>query len=210
VAARPYHHGSLVTALTEAALAAAAEGGADALVLRDLAATVGVSPSATYRHFPSREHLLAHVAQCIREDLARALEAARSEVPATGTRSRRAERRFAATGRAYVRYALDHPRWFELAFAPCAEQPAGVDDPSAWDVLVGAIDEMVETGAMPGARADTAPLIAWSGVHGLATILTASASPRSEAGDPVIAGPDRVAMEASIDAVVDAIVRSVR
>lgn len=158
-------------------MGAVAVDGIGALSLRDIARTVGVSPSATYRHFPSRDHLVAHVSQIAREELARDLILAREQVAATGSRRRRSIRRFEAIGRAYVLFAVDAPNLFEAAFMPCDVQPATNDDPEAWAVLVEAVDEMVSTGAIPSTRRRDAPIIAWSGVHGLATILTSSIWP---------------------------------
>jgi AcrR family transcriptional regulator len=195
VSERPYHHGSLERALTEAAMEVVAVDGIGALSLRDIARTIGVSPSATYRHFPSRDHLVAHVSQIAREDLARALILARGLVPATGSRRRRSIRRFEAIGRAYVLFAVDAPNMFEAAFTPCDVRPATDDDPQAWAVLVEAVDEMVSTGAIPATRRQDAPIIAWSGVHGLATILTASIWPTGytfdDEVDAVISGISR-------------------
>ncbi len=57
-----YHHGDLANALVDAALAVVERDGADALSLRDLAASLGVSRAAPYRHFEDRDALLAAVA----------------------------------------------------------------------------------------------------------------------------------------------------
>ena len=64
-----YHHGDLKSALIAAALAAVEQGGADAVSLRDLAQSLGVSRAAPYRHFPDRNALLAAVAARGFEDL---------------------------------------------------------------------------------------------------------------------------------------------
>src|SRR5579859_1009447 len=53
-----YHHGDLANALTQAAVALAREGGPDAVVLREAARRVGVSPAAAYRHFAAHDDLL--------------------------------------------------------------------------------------------------------------------------------------------------------
>lgn len=198
---RPYHHGALESALLQAAMDVVATDGIGALALRDLARTLGVSPSATYRHFPSREHLVAAVSQQARQRLAIAMIDARDAVPATGAKGPRSVKRFAATGRAYVTFAIRTPHLFEAAFVPCSVPPVD-EDPNAWSVLVGAIDEMVDAGAIPAARRADAPLIAWSGVHGLSTILTASVQPpdaRLEAGH-----------QHAIDTVIDGIIRAIR
>lgn len=49
-----YHHGDLRNALIEAAVELATEGGPERVVLREAARSVGVSPTAAYRHFGAR------------------------------------------------------------------------------------------------------------------------------------------------------------
>lgn len=195
--AKPYHHGDLERALTDAAMHVVRTSGIGALSLRDLARAIGVSPSATYRHFPSRDHLVALVAMLAREELARFMLQARDAVPAKGKAAARSVNRFAAIGRAYVMFAVEHPTLFEAAFTPCPVQPERVEEPRAWDVLIDAIDEMAAAGAIAAAHRKDAPLIAWAGVHGLANILTGAAWPPG-----VAAGDD-------IDAVVKGIYRSI-
>lgn len=56
--ARAYHHGNLRQSLIDAALQVIEARGYQALSLRDLAQTLGVSSAAPYRHFPDRDTLL--------------------------------------------------------------------------------------------------------------------------------------------------------
>ena len=98
--------------------------------------------------------------------------------------------RFEAIGRAYVRFGIEEPQLMETAFVPCVptDRP---DDPAAWDVLVAGIDELVAAGEVDPRRREAAPLIAWSSVHGLATIMSRGLIPdeaRGPATDAVIAG----------------------
>ena len=67
---KPYHNGALHSALIEASIALAGEGGPDRLILREAARAAGVSHSAAYRHFADREALLAVVARFARNELA--------------------------------------------------------------------------------------------------------------------------------------------
>ena len=197
-----YHHGHLKVALIEAAEQVVLEHGVGALALRDLARSIGVSPSAVYRHFPSREHLVSAVAQRAREELARSLLAARDTVANTGTKASRSTRRLSAIGHAYVRFAVENPRAFEAAFTPCDVPPVD-EHPNAWEVLVEAVDEMAATGVMPKSRRNEAPLIAWAAVHGLSTIITASSRPSQP-------GLHQSTADHMIDTVVDGIIRALR
>src|SRR5271154_5132315 len=58
----PYHHGDLSRALVDAAAELVTCCGPSAVSLREVARIVGVSHNAPYRHFPTREALLAAVA----------------------------------------------------------------------------------------------------------------------------------------------------
>jgi AcrR family transcriptional regulator len=58
----PYHHGDLRRSLLDAALGILHQDGIGAVSLREVARAAGVSHNAPYRHFPSRDALLAGVA----------------------------------------------------------------------------------------------------------------------------------------------------
>src|SRR5256885_7264933 len=60
--AKRYHHGDLRRTLIDAALRIVEQAGPGALSLRELARHAGVSHAAPYRHFASREALLAALA----------------------------------------------------------------------------------------------------------------------------------------------------
>ena len=188
-----YHHGNLRAELLSHALRRVRDHGPGALVLRDLAKDAGVSPAAAYRHFDTIDHLRAEVARLARQELAGAMIAARDRT----TRGRNASvRRFEAIGRAYIRFAVDEPGWFETAFAKDSVLPTTPEDPNAWDVLVTALDEMVADGTMPSHARDSAPLIAWASVHGLGALLSSSplrpdGTPLDRAIDDVVGGVER-------------------
>lgn len=193
-----YHHGALRPALVEAAITEARRGGPQAVQIRSLATSVGVSASAVYRHFPSIDALLADVSQAAREELAKRLVAQRDQTPHARTRAGRAAARFRAVGRGYVQFAIDEPHLFDTAFAPNPLTPSEPDDPSAWQVLTEGVAELVDAGLVPRAATDRAALIAWAAVHGIASILVRQARLL-----PVEAG-------AAIDTVLDATMRALR
>ena len=57
-----YHHGNLKQQLIACAYESIASNGIDGISLRNIAKIAKVSPTAPYRHFSSKEHLLADVA----------------------------------------------------------------------------------------------------------------------------------------------------
>ncbi len=183
--ARPYHHGDLRNALIGAATELAARDGADGVVLREVARRIGVSPSAAYRHFPSREGLLAVVGSEARRALAARMIAAMDATSGSGKTSR-ATKRFRACGREYIRFALDEPGLFAVAFRPCPPELFVAEDPSPYHILSGSLDELDRAGLLAVPRAGVEEY-AWVGVHGAAVLLGAGAiDPRER--DRVIDG----------------------
>lgn len=191
-----YHHGDLPRALVAAAVELARAGGPDAVILREVARRLQVSPAAMYRHFPDRDALLGEVARMARRHLARRMLDEVERVHASDRRTR-SIRRFQAIGRGYLRFAQDEPNLLAAAFLPIAPSGGEVaEDPSPWHILAAALDELAETGAMPMQRRAGAETIAWSAVHGFAILRAGRAFDASGEPDP------------DPEAVLDAIARS--
>ena len=167
--ARAYHHGDLRNALVIAATELAARDGPDGVVLREAARRIGVSPSAAYRHFPSREGLLAVVGSQARQSLTGRMLAAMDAVHARDPR-KRAAGRFRACGREYIRFALEEPGLFAVAFRPFPPELYVPEEPSPYHVLSGSLDQLDATGLLAVPRAG-AEEYAWIGVHGAAVLL---------------------------------------
>lgn len=167
-----YHHGDLRTALVAAGLAMARERGAAAVVLREATRRTGVTGRAAYRHFADRDALVRAVAQAALAQMALAIEAAQAGTvdPLTLLRG---------VGEGYVRFALDEPGWFDVAFFAMADMantvsPAatGRTGRSPYQQLEDALDALVRAGLLDRQRAPGAAITCWSGVHGFATLVT--------------------------------------
>jgi AcrR family transcriptional regulator len=167
---RTYHHGDLKNALLEAGRALLAEGGTPALSLREAARRAGVSHAAPYRHFASREALLAAIAEGGFAALAAELERA-------AARGRTPLERLRRMGEGYVGFALAHPAEVQTMFG------AFQGDPGAWPpglpaaaqrafgLLVGAVAAAQEAGQVAGRDPLPGAVAAWSAVHGVALLL---------------------------------------
>ncbi|MDQ6839296.1 MAG: TetR/AcrR family transcriptional regulator [Actinomycetota bacterium] len=173
-----YHHGDLRHALIDAAVDGARLHGPGAVVLREVARQVGVSHNAGYRHFTSRDDLLAAVADRGLTELARSIEAGQAGVTAGPDPKINARARLRAVGRAYVTYALSQPGMFRTIWAgvrhPGAEPAPGARGASglgAYQLLNAALDDLVNVGALPAARRGYSEIAAWSAVHGLASLI---------------------------------------
>jgi AcrR family transcriptional regulator len=168
---RTYHHGDLPAALLDAADALVAEKGPAGFSLREAARVVGVDPAACYRHFRDREAILQALARRGFTRLAATLAAVVAE-----SRARPAGV-IAELGRAYVRFALDHPSAFRAMFGPHGvdsrdpllrgDYPDGI---GAYERLQRAIAAWSEAEALK-LDLEQASLALWSGVHGLACLL---------------------------------------
>jgi AcrR family transcriptional regulator len=182
-AARPtYHHGDLRRALVTEGLALARVGGPEAVTLREVARRLDVSPTAIYRHYPDREALLGAVCCEARRELATGMLAAMARIEAPDAAAL-AMGHLRAIGQVYLDVGRDEPMLLATAFAPVPPPPGIVEDPSPWQVLNEALDELVATGAMPAERRPGAEIIAWAIVHGYTLLRT------NHALDSVAAGP---------------------
>jgi len=181
-----YHHGDLANALTQAGVGLAREGGPDAVVLREAARQVGVSPAAAYRHFTAHDDLLYSVKLQAQQTLAHAMHESLGDSPVSADPAAEAVRRMAAIGLGYLRFALDEPGLFRTAFChaepsdPGALGPPNHDEPhsveylqryQAFQILSDTLDTLVELGVLPPERRPNAEIPAWSVVHGLAMLL---------------------------------------
>lgn len=181
-----YHHGNLANALTAAATELAREGGPDAVVLREAARQVGVSPTAAYRHFAGHGDLMHAVKAHAAAQLAASMRAEIAKTEPEPDPQAEAVRRLQALGQGYLRFALDEPGLFRTAFCrPSELTPANGPNADAlppgpeFDVslvdphqmLVECIDALVTVGLMSPQRRPWAETFAWSSVHGLAMLL---------------------------------------
>ncbi len=106
---RSYHHGHLRQALIDAALELVREGGGEAVSVREAARRAGVSAGAPFRHFPTRAALMAAVAEESMRRFKAEIDAALARTPAADPLER-----LRAIARAYIRWALRNPAYFEI------------------------------------------------------------------------------------------------
>ena len=173
---RPYHHGDLRRALVSAAVELGREGGPGAIVLREVARRVGVSPTAAYRHFQSLPDLLDECARECREHLADAMRTEQARYRPTGEPRVDAWENLRAVGRAYVHFAVGEPGLFATAFAgkkhAIGPDLAIVEPEGPRLILEAALDVLVGVGENAPTDRAAAATAAWSFVHGLSDLLT--------------------------------------
>lgn len=163
-----YHHGDLRAAALALGLEKLATQEVPDLGLRAIARELGVSATALYRHFASKDALLDALA---REGLRQLGESQRAAAAAAGS----GEAAFRATGEAYVRWAVANPALFSLTFgrnAP-ADFSRGAECDNEPERLLHAGISSVLPQLGPGTDRASAALHAWALVHGIATLILA-------------------------------------
>ena len=145
-----------------------AEKGVENLSLRDVARKLGVSHQAPYKHYPSRDHLLAEVMRRCFQRFAEHLDArGQFDDP---------KEDLAALGRQYLSYAREHPLEYRLMFdtpwPESAEHPDLIRDAvHAFDILRNVLCCLHGESAALNDRVDLDALYIWSTVHGLAGVM---------------------------------------
>jgi AcrR family transcriptional regulator len=189
-----YHHGNLRRALIDAALGLIEKEGPASLSLREVARRAGVSTAAPYRHFPSREALLAAVAEegfrLLGDEIRRAI-AAHDDAP----------RCLGEAGIAYVLFAAAHPSRYNVMLSPeladrTAHPSLEAAESDTRQLLLGAVRDYQEAGWMSSRDPGEMVISAWSSVHGLASLIASGHIP-VESSDP-----------AQIEEIARAVVRS--
>lgn len=169
--ASSYHHGNLREALIAEGLALAAEGGLDAVSIREVARRAGVSPAAPFRHFSDKVALMTAVAEeamaRFRAEITASLQREASDDPIRGIR---------AIGKAFLDWARRNPTHFEIissrrAIDFAGSASLGADNAQIQAQMVSLLEEAARRGLL---RVDDPQLIQITGralVYGLARML---------------------------------------
>lgn len=166
-----YHHGDLKSAAIIAGRNLIEGGGLPALGIRRVADTIGVTAPALYRHFASLEELLVEITCQVRQEIGELMLERRRLVKVPRDVRKYELEKFRAIGDAYIDYADKHPKLFEIAFIHHQEKSTSEYNELAWQVLNESIENFVALGMIPKNKRDSAPLVAWSAVHGVATLV---------------------------------------
>jgi AcrR family transcriptional regulator len=165
-----YHHGDLRRALMSAARSRIAAVGTEALSMRSLCRELGVSATAPYRHFPTKNSLLAAIAEDGFVQLGDAVSTAISRAGDDPLAQ------LVNLGEAYVRFAVANPVDYHLMFGSVLlDFSAYTELMAAADRCFGEVIGVLQRGVAAGAfRDDPIELLAgtaWAAVHGIASLL---------------------------------------
>ncbi len=165
---RAYHHGDLRAALLDEAAAMIEQEGAGSVTMRELGRRLGVSRAAPYRHFADKEALLVAVAAAGFKRLGERLRA-------NGDGPQASIERFRRMGEEYVRFAVENPAHYRLMYG--REALTRQDRPelraaanAIFDQLVSVFQAHQRSGAIKRQDPQQQAYVAWSAVHGLASL----------------------------------------
>jgi AcrR family transcriptional regulator len=154
--------------LVEAAARLLDEGGVEGVTLREVGRMAGVSHNAPYKHFASKQALLAAIAA---RDLARESAAITAQVTAATP----PEQALRVALRHYADWALQYPARFKLAFgawqAPSPELDQAAREAQA--MLTGIVSAAQETGALPAGDPERLAALLRALAHGAADLASA-------------------------------------
>lgn len=178
-----YHHGNLKENLIQQAVLACEESGWENISLRNLAKQLNVSQTAPYRHFETKEDLLAEVA-------AKGFEKMNADMNKTSN--------FLASGLAYCDFALKYQNTYDLmtgnSLGSFTQYPALLDQAQyAFITLENNLEaHLINLGHsdLPKDIIEEKALSVWAFMHGIVGILRKTETASEDA--PASEGPMKI------------------
>ena len=171
-----YHHGNLAESLLDAVDELATKFGLEAVTLRACAKLIGVSPSSAFRHYADKRALLTAFATRALLELAAQMEQSRI------TAEQQQQNAFLAVGMAYIGFALEKPALFRAMWR---DETIYSNDPD-YRAATQQLSSHLQSG-FADTITDHDPdalsaqeLLAWSAVHGLASLFVDGPVARGE------------------------------
>ncbi len=169
-----YHHGNLKEELISSACIICEANGHDHMSLRSIAKEANVSQTAPYRHFKTKENLLAEVSKRGFEELTDRMKLASSK-----GNIKSANDKFLEMGLAYLEFGLEKRKTYDLMHSPIIDK---IQFPELLNAAIGAFDELVQIlkELYPGIPEDALGkkcIKFWAMMHGLVGLLDMKIDP---------------------------------
>lgn len=114
---KQYHHGDLKQELIRKGIQLLAKEGYEGFSLRKLAASCGVSHAAPYKHFQSKEDIIAEIGKVIGVEFGSALNLAVSLHP------KDLKQQLTGMCLEYIRFMVENPDYFRFVFMTSHQKP---------------------------------------------------------------------------------------
>lgn len=166
---KQYHHGDLRQALVDAGIELLEQGGVEAVTVRAVARTVGVSHAAPARHFADLASLYSAIAAVGYRRLSAEMDVASQDQGGPLLRLRN-------VGLAYVQFALNQADLFRLMSHPLVADKNQYPDlnsasAGAFNRLLLAVQDAQNAGYLRDGVPEDLALACWSCVHGISVLL---------------------------------------
>jgi len=173
------------TAILNVALDIYLREGLDALSMRKIAQRVGITATAIYRHFESKDALLAGLMHEAYGTFYRYLS---GQAIAPQLQGAVCEDGLEAIGQGYFQFAIDHPMYYELLFMTPLKSLYENDYPEVAELahrtfnhLVEAVQQLMDSGFMRPADAQQVATSIWAISHGVMSLYLKKQIPHNEA-----------------------------
>ncbi len=165
-----YHHGDLRQAILEAACQHLRRENADTLSLRALARAIGVSQTAPYRHFDSKNALFAAIATWGFNILQQQILVAARIGEGNGRDG------LIQICLSYLEFAETHYEKYQLFFDSSLVdfdeyEELQIAGTGCFEVMLGQIRRGIDSGWLPHKPPEELASIVWSSLHGVASLL---------------------------------------
>ncbi|NOT78486.1 MAG: TetR/AcrR family transcriptional regulator [Bacteriovoracaceae bacterium] len=147
-------HGDLANSLVEIAVEYISKNKSTEFALRDLASKLGVSHTAAYRHFKSKNALLEHIAMKGFEKMNTYFQECLASTKSP----------LEDLGRAYIQFALKFPGYYRVMFGVNFDHNL---NPELFGACQGAFDSLLNLFGKNSKTNSVKAIYAWSLVHGL-------------------------------------------
>lgn len=179
--ARTYHHGDLKAQLIREGLKLLDAEGYNGFTLRKAARMCGVSQTAPYRHFKSKDDLIGAIANHALDAFASRLLAAVEKHPGDPMAQ------LTEMGVAYVRFFAENPEYLRLLFLSdmnlrmrFAKDECFHQHTKPFGVLYDTLVRLKEAYPSISMTQDELVLYNWGMVHGISTLIAAGELPATE------------------------------
>lgn len=179
--AQTYHHGDLKAQLIREGLKLLDAEGYNGFTLRKAARMCGVSQTAPYRHFKSKDDLIGAIASHALDTFASRLQAAVEKHPGDPMAQ------LTEMGVAYVRFFAENPEYLRLLFLSdmnlrmrFAKDEGCHQHTKPFGVLYDTLVRLKEAYPSISMTQDELVLYNWGMVHGISTLIAAGELPANE------------------------------
>ena len=167
-----YHHHNLKEALIEETIKLIDKQPYESITIRGLTDILGVSRTAIYRHFNSKEALFQAVIFQGFEKLTQRIEKVYKDL------SLSIEEKIAKTGESYIAYALNFPELYRLMFGnklmQLREESCKIkndDNEYAFDILIALVEDAQKEDLFVKTNPLEQAMAIWALIHGQASLL---------------------------------------